>query len=176
MAQLTYREVSDRAKYIRIIDLGLCIGCGSCEAVCDFLHNGTPFIKVIRTSIGLDIPVSCLHCRKAPCIEVCPTGAMTRDREGAVYVIASKCIGCMACLYACPFGIPELDPYANVSMKCDLCRNLRAEGLIPGCVAICPTGAISYGVEETVFRGIKQRVAEMFAKSRFEVLTEGLEK
>ncbi len=160
-------------KYLRIIDLGKCIGCGSCEAVCDFIHEGTSFIKLYRTTVGLDIPISCLHCQKAPCIDVCPTGAMTRDKAGAVYVEESRCIGCMACLYACPFGIPELDPRARVSIKCDLCRPFRAMGLEPACAAICPTNAIVYGVEEKVFNTVKSRVAEMFAKSRFETISEG---
>jgi len=163
----------DQPKYLRIIDLGKCIGCGSCDAVCDFIHEGVSFIKLYRTSIGLEIPVSCLHCRKAPCIDVCPTGAMTRDRFGAVYVEESRCIGCMACLYACPFGIPELDTKSRVSIKCDLCRPLRAAGLEPACSAICPTNAIVYGVEANVFDTVKQRVAEMFAKTRFESMSEG---
>lgn len=165
-------ETTPKPKYLRIIDLGKCIGCGTCEAVCGFINN-TPFIKVYRTSIGLEIPVSCLHCRKAPCIDVCPTGAMTRDAFGAVYVDPGKCIGCMACLYACPFGIPELDAKARVAIKCDLCSDLRREGLEPACAAMCPTGAIVYGEEARVFTAVKRRTAESFAKARFESMSEG---
>lgn len=98
---------------------------------------------------------------------------MTRDKSGAVYVEESRCIGCMACLYACPFAIPELDARARVSIKCDLCRPLRANDLEPACAVICPTNAIVYGVEAKVFDKVKQRVAEVFAKTRFESLTEG---
>jgi len=155
-------------KYIRVIDLAKCIGCGSCEAVCEFLY-GTPFIKVYRTSIGLDIPISCMHCKKAPCIEVCPTGAMVRDSIGAVYVISSKCIGCLACLYACPFNIPELDHRSKAAIKCDLCRDLREKILEPACVAICPTGALVYGFEKEVFTLVKLRTAESIAKARYEL-------
>ncbi len=162
-------EISPQPKYLRIIDLSKCIGCGTCEAVCDFV-NGSPFIKVYRTSIGLEIPVSCMHCKKAPCVEVCPTGAMTYDRLGAVYVIPSKCIGCMACLYACPFGIPELDAKARIAVKCDLCSRLRKQGLEPACYAMCPTGAIIYGEEAAVFNRVKERVAETFARTRYESL------
>ena len=165
-------DLESTTKYLRIIDLSTCIGCGVCEAACGFINN-TPFIKVYRTSIGLEIPVSCMHCRKAPCIDVCPTGAMTRDKFGAVYVVESKCIGCMACLYACPFGIPELDAKARVAIKCDLCSRLREKGLEPACYAMCPTGAILYGEEPRVFDRVKERVAEVFAKSRYEVLGEG---
>lgn len=165
-------DLRSSIKYLRIIDLSKCIGCGVCEAACGFINN-TPFIKVYRTSIGLEIPISCMHCRKAPCIDVCPTGAMTRDKFGAVYVVESKCIGCMACLYACPFGIPELDAKARTAIKCDLCSLLRKEGLEPACYAMCPTNAILYGEEPRVFDRVKERVAEIFAKSRFEVLGEG---
>uniref|UniRef100_A0A7J3XXE9 4Fe-4S dicluster domain-containing protein n=1 Tax=Thermogladius calderae TaxID=1200300 RepID=A0A7J3XXE9_9CREN len=157
-------------RYLRVIDLGACIGCGACEAVCDFIHDGRPFIRVYRTSTGLDVPLSCFHCSKAPCVEVCPTGAMTRDQSGAVYVEASKCIGCLACLYACPFSIPELDPVVKVSSKCDLCRPLRSKGLNPACAAICPAGAILYGEEALVYEAGKRRVAESLAKARFESL------
>ncbi|MEM0223988.1 MAG: 4Fe-4S dicluster domain-containing protein [Desulfurococcaceae archaeon] len=154
-------------KYIRIIDLGKCIGCGACEAACEFIH-GKPYIIVHRTSIGLDIPVSCMHCAKAPCIEACPTGAMTRDSAGAVHVITSRCIGCMACLYACPFGIPELDRATKTASKCNLCMELRKEGLEPACSAICPANAILYGEDAVVFQLAKKRVAETMAKARFE--------
>jgi Fe-S-cluster-containing dehydrogenase component len=157
-------------RYLRIIDIGTCIGCGACEAACDFIHDGKPYIKVYRTSLGLEIPVSCLHCAKAPCIDVCPTGAMTRDREGAVYVIPSKCIGCMACLYACPFGIPQLDRGLRISTKCDLCYDQRKKGLEPGCSSLCPTGAIVYSAEPVVFDIAKKKTAESWAKARYESL------
>lgn len=121
-----------------------------------------------RTSIGLEIPVSCMHCAKAPCIDVCPTKAMSRDRDGAVYIEASKCIGCMACLYACPFGIPELDDTLKVAVKCDLCSALRKAGLEPACSSICPAGAIVYGEKALVFDRIKERTAEVIAGARFE--------
>jgi Fe-S-cluster-containing dehydrogenase component len=155
---------------LRIIDIGTCIGCGACEAACDFIHDGKPYIKVYRTSLGLEIPVSCLHCAKAPCIDVCPTGAMTRDKEGAVYVIPSKCIGCMACLYACPFGIPQLDVKLRISTKCDLCYDQRKKGLEPGCSSLCPTGAIVYSAEPVVFDIAKKKTAESWAKARYESL------
>lgn len=154
-------------RYIRVIDLDKCIGCGACEAACEFVH-GKPYIVVHRTSIGLDIPVSCLHCARAPCIEVCPTGAMTREPSGAVYIITSRCIGCMACLYACPFGIPELDRASKTATKCNLCMELRKEGLEPACSAICPANAILFGEDAVVFQLSKKKTAEAMAKAVFE--------
>ena len=154
-------------RYIRVIDLGKCIGCGSCEVACEFIH-GRPFIVVHRTSIGLDIPVSCMHCAKAPCVAACPTGAMTVDANGVVYVEQSRCIGCLACLYACPFGIPELDKATRTAVKCNLCLELRKQGLEPACSAVCPTQAILSGDEAATFQLAKKRTAESMAKARFE--------
>ncbi len=159
-------ETRKNTPFLRYIDLDKCMGCYTCQAVCDFLHDGKPYIVVYETSIGLKTPLSCMHCSKAPCIEVCPTGAMTRDESGAVYVDEMKCIGCMACLYACPFGIPELNPQLRVATKCDLCRALRAKGLDPACYAMCPAEAIIYGEPREVSERIRKRKAELLAKAK----------
>ncbi len=93
---------------------------------------------------------------------------MARDSVGTVYVITSKCIGCLACLYACPFSIPELDYRSRAAVKCDLCKDLREKALEPACVAICPTGALVYGFEKEVFNLVKLRTAESIIKARYE--------
>ncbi len=129
-------------QYVRLIDLSKCIGCGACESACEFVHNGITYIKVYRSDIGIETPLSCLHCDKAPCIDSCPTEALIRDSSGAVIVIPDKCIGCRNCMIACPFGIPVYNVQLSSVTKCDLCRDLRARGLEPACYAICPTGAI----------------------------------
>ena len=159
-------ESRKSTQFLRYIDLDKCMGCYTCQAVCDFIHNGKPYIVVYETSIGLKVPLSCMHCSKAPCIEVCPTGAMTRDESGAVYVDEMKCIGCMACLYACPFGIPELNTELRVATKCDLCRPLRVKGLDPACYAMCPAEAIIYGEPREVSERIRKRKAEQLMKAK----------
>ena len=42
-----------------------------------------------------------------------------------------KCIGCLACVDACPFGAIQINPDGDV-LKCDLC------GGDPVCVKYCP--------------------------------------
>ncbi|MEM1532801.1 MAG: 4Fe-4S dicluster domain-containing protein [Desulfurococcaceae archaeon] len=167
MEQQQSEVIAPQPRRIRVIDLSKCIGCGACEAACEALY-GMPFIKVYRVGASIYIPISCMHCQKAPCVAVCPTKAMHVGSDGFIYVDKAKCIGCLACLEACPFGIPELEPKLRVVTKCDLCRDLRAKGLDPACSAICPTGALVYGLEDRVFSEVKRRVAEYIAKAQKE--------
>ena len=126
------------------INLGRCILCRACEVACE-IFNGVSKIKVFEYQETMAMPLNCRHCEKAPCMEVCPTKALYRDKDGAVVLNPLKCIGCMMCAVVCPFGIPELDKANKIMVKCDLCADRRACGLIPACAAACPTDAIEFG-------------------------------
>jgi len=141
----------------RIINYDLCIGCSTCEEVCSFIHEGKAYIKLYDVGGGLSRPISCFHCVQAPCVYACPTNAMHRDKDGIIKVDISRCIGCMACIAACPFGIPELVPPGYVA-KCDLCEDLRKKGLDPACVATCPAQAITWGTGEVIASKLRTRV------------------
>ncbi len=161
---------------LRLIDYERCMGCGTCESVCGFIHEDKPFIKLYELYPGLVRPISCFHCGRAPCMEACPTGAMSKDPDtGAVYVETTRCIGCMACLYACPFGIPEFSKVTNTAMKCDLCRKLSREGLQPACAAMCPAVAIVVAPPEEVGKEVRVRVLKKMVMPKLEVLN-GLNK
>ncbi len=62
-----------------------------------------------------------------------------RTSEGAVKVLYEACIGCAACVEACPYDGVWLDPLSNVAVKCDTCEG-RYE-----CVPECIVGALSIG-------------------------------
>jgi len=53
-------------------------------------------------------------------------------------VNANLCIGCMSCIFACPFGATFMDQSTGKVLKCDLCDG------DPTCVKVCPTGALTY--------------------------------
>jgi Fe-S-cluster-containing hydrogenase component 2 len=83
------------------------------------------------------VPVVCLQCDDAPCIEQCPTGALVRDPDtSAVIVVAENCDGCGECERACPYGAIRV--WEDLAHKCDLC------GGDPECVRFCAPGALRY--------------------------------
>ncbi len=157
---------TDKYKVRYMISLELCIGCETCESVCAFIHEGKPNIRVYRTSQGVYIPVNCMHCIKAPCIEACPVNAIYRDEEDAVIIDPNKCIGCGMCSMVCPYGAPRFDEWLNAYNKCDLCKPLRERGLNPACTEMCPSNAIFYGDPEEIARKMGARFAEKMFQSK----------
>jgi Fe-S-cluster-containing hydrogenase component 2 len=102
-------------------------------------------IHVVKVeTLGIDQPHVCRQCRRAPCIDACPVGALSKDentdaiRVDADPTSATACIGCAACVDACPFGMAALHPETGTAIICDLC------GGDPACVVRCATGAIVY--------------------------------
>ncbi len=170
-------------KPIVFIDPTRCVGCRSCEIACAIEHSQSkqifyaiketprprPRIKVVYIwDLGLPAPLNCRHCEQAPCIEVCPTRALRRDEDDAVILDPMKCIGCLTCAVACPFGVPELDMYNKIMIKCDLCPDRRASNKPPACVEACPTGALMYGTVMEVMAKRKAAIMEKVFESRKE--------
>jgi carbon-monoxide dehydrogenase iron sulfur subunit len=83
----------------------------------------------------------CLQCDNAACVASCPVRAISRDEErGLVLVDGERCIGCMACVVACPFGNMHAAPAAGAVHKCDLCATC---GGTPRCALFCPTRCLT---------------------------------
>jgi Fe-S-cluster-containing hydrogenase component 2 len=139
---------------ILLISPTKCKDCGTCESVC-----GNAAISVIDFEAGdrtFSVPVTCMQCEDAACMEICPTGALWRDAEGNVAVDGGRCVGCRLCVGACPFGNIQYSRPRKRVMKCDLC------GGAPDCAKYCPTRAIEYvdGTESNL--GKKRAVAAKF--------------
>ena len=60
----------------------------------------------------------CKHCSPAPCLEVCPTGAIFRTEFDPVVVQQDICNGCGYCMPACPFGVVEVSLEDGKAHKC----------------------------------------------------------
>jgi Fe-S-cluster-containing hydrogenase component 2 len=80
-----------------------------------------------------------MQCEQAACVSVCPVTALVRNlATGAIEVAEDRCIGCQACVGACPFGAIAMLDKRPIAYKCDLC------GGEPACVAFCPSKALEY--------------------------------
>jgi len=127
------------------IDYEKCTGCRLCELVCSVRHEGVSNpsrsrIKVMKwESEGLYIPMSCQQCEDAPCLNVCPVKAISRDEAlSRVMVDYDVCIGCRSCVTVCPFGAMHFDVIGRKVAKCDLCDG------DPQCVSFCDMKAVDY--------------------------------
>jgi phenylacetyl-CoA:acceptor oxidoreductase subunit 1 len=96
-----------------VIDLKKCIGCYSCVIQCKQIHALPPNMfwnRVLTTETGEYpqvtrhvYPVLCNHCKEAPCVKACPSGAALRRADGIVITDPDKCVGCGYCVIACPY-------------------------------------------------------------------------
>jgi Fe-S-cluster-containing hydrogenase component 2 len=137
-------------KYRFVVNPIRCTGCRTCELACSFTHSvagkpGLSRIYPLETGFkDLWVPVTCLQCDDPACAKSCLVDAITRNEEtGAMELDAEKCVRCMACVAACPFGCSLLDTPNNLVVKCDLC------GGDPACAHFCPTKALEYLPIET---------------------------
>ncbi len=87
----------------------------------------------------------CKHCVHAPCLEVCPTGAILRTEFDTVYINQPTCNGCRDCVAACPFGVIHMSERTHTAQKCTLCYDRLKQGLPPACAQACPTKSIRFG-------------------------------
>ena len=132
-----------------------CIGCHACTVACKSEHDvplgvNRTWVKYIETgsfpNTGRTFSVMrCNHCDDAPCMTICPTSALHRADNGVVDFDDSRCIGCKACMNACPYDAIYINPETNTAHKCNFCNHRVEVGLEPACVVVCPTHAIISG-------------------------------
>jgi Fe-S-cluster-containing hydrogenase components 1 len=141
-----------RKRWAMYIDVSKCYGCYACVTACA-AENNVP-IGVFRTWVErhvtkggtvIFVPKQCNHCENAPCVKPCPTGATYKTKDGLVLVNDDLCIGCGACIQACPYGARFFNPIKGVVDKCTFCEHRIYNGKLPACVEACPTGARVFG-------------------------------
>jgi len=149
-------EPQNRAvKWAKVIDQTRCIGCHACTTACKS-ENLVP-LSVTRTYVKhVDVGIfpqarrahqvtRCNQCAHAPCVTACPTTAMFKRADGIVDFDKSICIGCKACMAACPYDAIFINPEDHSAEKCNFCAHRIDVGLEPACVVVCPTQSILIG-------------------------------
>ncbi len=137
------------------IDLRKCIGCHACTVACKAEHQipvgvNRCWVKTVEKGTFPDtrrffFPVLCNQCDEAPCAKICPTNALFKRRDGIVDLHADSCIGCRACMVACPYDQLFIDPNTHTAEKCNFCANRVENQLQPACVSVCPTECRIFG-------------------------------
>ena len=165
-------------RYAMVIDLTKCVGCNACTIACK-TNNGSPagifWSRVVTKENGTYpnarmefTPILCMHCKNAPCVRTCPSGASRKLENGIVLIDEDKCMGCRACIVACPYearsfiegkpkgyypekGYTELERaqfsafISGVVTKCNFCVDRVSEGKEPACVQTCVAKARYFG-------------------------------
>ncbi len=131
-----------------VIDSEKCTGCLSCELACSFKYskkfNVLSKINIKKNKHEGHCKINvCRQCVEAPCVDICPTGALIKDEtSGEVEFNENECVGCKQCISACPYNAIVFNDDANIIAKCDLC------GGDPICAKVCTTGAITFAEVE----------------------------
>ncbi len=142
-------------QYGFIIDQGRCIGCHACTVACKS-ENEVPlgdfrtWVKYTEEGAFPSVKRSftvlrCNQCTAAPCIAICPVTALSKRTDGIVDIDPSVCIGCKACMQACPYDALYLNEGTGTAQKCHFCAHRTEQGLAPACAVVCPTEAILPG-------------------------------
>lgn len=113
-----------------------CIGCYSCMLACARLNYGSYSPRhaalQIRTQGGLQgrlVADICRACAEPACAEACPTQALKPRAGGGVRLDEKECIGCRACVQACPLKVIYWSERSRTPIVCRQC------GI---CVRYCP--------------------------------------
>jgi anaerobic carbon-monoxide dehydrogenase iron sulfur subunit len=164
------------------VDPKRCIGCGQCEMACAVAHSQSYEVVAALTEDpkprhrihvqagpvpNTSYPNKCRHCDPAPCLGVCPSGAIARDAgQDIVWINEQKCIACAMCAMVCPFDVITYHPQdvqgtvRTVAIKCDGCLHRVRKGKLPACVETCKTGALRFGdINDFVAEGQRRETA-----------------
>ncbi|MBA2317829.1 MAG: polysulfide reductase NrfD [Euzebyales bacterium] len=142
-------------KFAKILDQSRCIGCHACTTACKS-ENDVPlsvsrtYVKSVDSGLFPEARRSfqvnrCNMCEDAPCVNACPTSAMFQREDGIVDFDKDSCIGCKACIAACPYDAIFINPEDHSAEKCNFCAHRLDVGLEPACVVVCPVEAIFVG-------------------------------
>jgi formate dehydrogenase iron-sulfur subunit len=172
-----------------LIDTTLCTACKGCQVACKQWHdlpaehtqnNGScqnpedlsfftyKLVRMTEEVIDnrlqwLFFPDQCRHCIDAPCMEAAydPDAIYTDVHTGAVlFTRETRTLDADGIIDFCPYDIPRKATDGTLA-KCDMCNDRVHNGLEPACVAVCPTGAMTFGDRNKILAYAARRLAKL---------------
>jgi Fe-S-cluster-containing dehydrogenase component/formate-dependent nitrite reductase membrane component NrfD len=162
-------------RYAFVIDQSRCIGCHACSLACKSEHeiplgSYRTWVKYVEKGFFPDVRrtfsvLRCNHCEEPPCVDICPVTALFQRDDGIVDFDRDICIGCKACMQACPYDALYVHPDRNTAEKCNFCAHRVEVQLEPPCATVCPAEAILVGDLDDP----STRVAQLVATEKVDV-------
>jgi Fe-S-cluster-containing dehydrogenase component len=181
-ARAAFGEAAGAGETGVLVDTTLCVGCRACEAACSEANklpeppSGERVMDQLRKTSPTSLTVvnrfearnggprfakrQCMHCVEPACASACPVRALDKLATGPVTYHPERCMGCRYCLVACPFEVPKYE-YAKAVptvKKCTFCAARQAEGKLPACASVCPSGALTLGKRGELIEEAKRRI------------------
>ena len=112
----------EQRRWVMAVDTRRCVGCSACTVTCAVENKLPPdlfYRRVTEETTGSYPDVrrrffsqACMQCDAPPCIPVCPvepTKATYKRPDGVIAIDYERCIGCGACVAACPYEARTVD-------------------------------------------------------------------
>ncbi len=111
-------------------------------------------------------PDQCRHCIEAPCKYIADDyleGAIVQDQGTGAIIYTDLTRQLSQSVYeeirdSCPYDIPRRNSATGAIVKCDMCHGRVRNGLLPMCVATCPTGTMNFGDREEMLKLAHERL------------------
>lgn len=154
------------SRYAMVIDISRCTACYCCFTSCkdEYWDNDYPPYSAGQPRFGqfwmnlkknergkypyvnvAYMPVPCMQCKAAPCIEAAENNAVYRRPDGIVIIDPIKSAGQKHLVDACPYGAIYWNEKKNIVQKCSFCVHRLEKGKQPRCAQACPSHALVFG-------------------------------
>lgn len=168
-------------RYGMVIDLERCVGCQTCTIACMIEHDLDEGAGIeVQTIGGKDrdtpegrhpdlhmhfLPILCMHCADAPCMEACPNKAIFKRPDGIVLIDIKACDGCLACASSCPHGAIFFNGKKESAFKCNMCADRIDEGDEPFCLMCCEGEAMFFGDLDNPYSNVSEMITARGGKT-----------